>query len=210
MNSNTDQIPAGYRRDHRGRLWPENTVKPLDALRDEMVCKLHAEAVALHQQLASFQERAMGEIAAFLELSHTEYGVRRGGRKGNVRLLSFDGELRVELVIAESIAFDERLAAAKRLIDECLREWAEGTPPELRALVEDAFRVDQHQQLRPTQILSLRRYDITDPRWLEAMRAIAESVQVTGTKAYLRFSQRTPDGAGYRQLALDLPGLGKE
>jgi hypothetical protein len=34
--------------------------------------------------------------------------------------------LKIQRNIAEHIVFDERLQAAKQLIDECLKEWTEG------------------------------------------------------------------------------------
>jgi hypothetical protein len=35
----------------------------------------------------------------------------------------------------DRIAFDERLQAAKSLIDECLADWTENARPEIRAII---------------------------------------------------------------------------
>ena len=45
------------------------------------------------------------------------------------------------VAVNESIQFDERLLAAKELIDECIQEWSKDSREELRALVNDAFYV---------------------------------------------------------------------
>lgn len=199
-------IPPGHWKDAKGRLVPEGNIKPIDRVRDELVRELWIKAEAVHKAIAEFKLAVFADIAAFVELSANEYGVNLGGNKGNVTLLSFDGELRVQRAIAENITFDERLQAAKVLIDECLREWTFDARKEAAVLIQEAFRVDASGNIRTGSVLALRRYDITDPRWLRAMNAIGDAVQVVGSKSYVRFHRR--DGHGqYQALSLDIAGV---
>ncbi|WP_337050261.1 DUF3164 family protein, partial [Serratia fonticola] len=71
---------------------------------------------------------------------------------------------------------------AKDIIDECVMEWSEGANANLRAIIFDAFEVDKAGKLSVSRILSLRRIKIDDPRWLTAMEAISESLQVAVSK----------------------------
>lgn len=103
--------------------------------------------------------------------------------------------------------FDERIQAAKVLIDECLNEWSEGSRPELRALIERAFNVDKEGNLNTSRILGLRRVDIKDKRWLNAMQAISESVQVVSSKAYVRIYERVGDTDTWKPISLDIAGV---
>lgn len=206
MHAHTTPAPAGHRQDAKGRLVPESQIRPIDKCRDELVRELFAKAEAVHQVLADFKRTAFADIAAFVELSAAEYGVSLGGEKGNVSLLSFDGGLRVQRAIAETIVFDERLQAAKALIDECLKEWTADARPEIALLVQDAFRVDGAGNIRTGSVLALRRLDIADARWRRAMEAIGEAVQVVGSKSYVRFHQRDANGQ-YQALSLDLAGV---
>ncbi|AGG89894.1 DUF3164 family protein [Rhodanobacter denitrificans] len=199
-------IPAGHRRDARGALWAESQIKPIDRTRDELVRELWAKAEAVNKALREFKLAAFADIEAFVDLSANEYGVSLGGNKGNVQLLSFDGELRVQRAIAERIVFDERLQAAKKLIDECLTEWTKGARPEIALLVQDAFRVDSAGNIRTGNVLALKRLAIEDERWLRAMEAIGDAVQVVGSKSYIRFYRRQPNGR-YQALSLDLSGV---
>ncbi|KAF1009088.1 MAG: hypothetical protein GAK28_00721 [Luteibacter sp.] len=199
-------LPAGHRRDAQGRLVPVSKIKAIDRLRDELVRELFAEAEQAQAQLAAFKRKAMETIDTFVQMSAEQYGVSLGGRKGNVTLLSFDGEIRVLRAIAESIQFDERLQAAKALIDECLAEWTVGARPQIATLIQDAFRVDATGKLRTGSILTLRRLDITDERWQRAMQAIADAVQVIGSKSYVRFQRRDEHG-DYQHLSLDFAGV---
>lgn len=204
MNHHT--IPEGHRIDSQGRLVPEANIKAIDKMRDDLVHELFKKAEQVNKVLADFKIEAFTAIAAFIELSGEQYGVKLGGNKGNVTLLSFDGEQRVQRAIAEHIQFDERLQAAKALIDECLRDWIKGSRPEITTLVNDAFRVDQQGKLRTGSILALRRLDIHDARWRRAMDAIGDAVQVIGTKSYLRFHYRDANGQ-YQSLSLDIAGV---
>jgi hypothetical protein len=199
-------IPAGHRRDAKGRLVPEAQIKPIDRTRDELVRELYAKAEALNKAMREFKLAAFADIAAFVDLSAGEYGVSLGGNKGNVQLLSFDGELRIQRAIAERIVFDERLQAAKELIDECLTEWTEGARPEIALLVQDAFRVDSAGNIRTGNVLALKRLAIEDERWQRAMEAIGDAVQVVGTSSYVRFYRRATNGS-YQALSLDLSGV---
>lgn len=199
-------IPQGFRQDAQGRLIPLAHIKPIDLARDELVQEIVQKAKAVSSEIAAFKTGTFGDIEAFVQLSAEQYRVRLGGKKGNVQLLSFDGRYKVLRAIQESIAFDERLQAAKSLIDACLTEWTEGARSELRALINDAFRVDQAGNIRTGQVLSLRRLAIDDPRWQQAMSAIAEAVQVVGSKSYVRVYERDANGE-YRPIALDIAGV---
>lgn len=195
--------PAGYMKDASGRLVPVETVKPIDIERDKLVAEIVAKAKVLSNQIATFKGAAFGDIGAFVELSAEQYGTRVGGNKGNVTLMSFDGRFKVLRAISEHLRFDERLMAAKALIDECIHDWAQGSTPELQVLVNDAFNVDKQGNINTVRVLALRRLEIADERWQLAMKAISESIQVVGSKTYLRIYERDAKGE-YQPIALDV------
>lgn len=205
----THEPMTGCRLNALGHWVPEDRIKTIDLLRDELVRKLVAEAEALSQLIAKAKADFHSQIAAFVELSAAEYRVHRGGKKGNVTLVSYDGQYKVERAIAELILFDERLQAAKALIDECLNDWTTDARTELRAIVQDAFRVDQQQQLRVQQILGLLRFEISDERWIRAMAAIKDSIQVIGSKSYVRFYRRV-GASSWRRISLNAANAGEE
>lgn len=201
------QIPPGYWPDARGNLIPVDAIKPIDKERDALVKELVEKAKALNSLLQMFKQEAFGDIAAFVELSAEQYGVKWGGRVGNIQLLSFDGRYKVLRAIQESITFDERLQAAKALIDQCLTEWTQDARPELKAIVNRAFTADKQGNISTNAVLSLRRYEFTDSRWGTAMQAISDSVQITGSKSYIRLYERVGDSDQYRAVVLDIAGV---
>ena len=203
MKTESTQVPDGYMQDTQGRLVPTEMVKEIDRTRDELVRDLVARAEPLRRDLAAYRTTAMDDIEAFIELSSERFGAKLGGSKGNVTLMSFDGEYKIMRAIDEYTVFDERLQVAKVLIDECIHEWAADSRPEIRTLINDAFQVDKTGKVNTMRVLGLRRLDIQDTRWKKAMDAIGESLQTVGSKTYIRIYQRQSDGS-YRQLPLDV------
>ena len=196
-----------YWRDAKGNLTPAELVKEIDKARDALVHEWVERGRDLSKAISHFKEGIFGDVQAFIELSAEKYGAKVGGNKGNVTLFSYDGKYKIQRAINESLQFDERIQAAKVLIDECLNEWSEGSRPELKALIERAFNVDKEGNLNTSRILGLRRVEIQDSRWQNAMQAISESVQVVSSKAYVRMYERVGDSDKYVPIALDVAGV---
>lgn len=200
----TNSIPTGYKQNAAGHLIPIETIKPIDIARDELVQEIVGKAKTLNGQIREFKSQAFADIAAFVQLSAEQYQAKLGGQKGNVTLLSFDGKYKVVRAIAEHIQFDERLQAAKALIDDCITDWSQGSRPEIRVLVNDAFQVDKEGNINTGRVLGLRRLEIGDDRWRQAMAAIGEAVQVVGSKSYVRVYERDDTSGEYRPIPLDV------
>ena len=57
------------------------------------------------------------------------------------------------------------------------------------------------------RVLALRRLDIRDEKWQKAMMAIGESLQVVGSKEYVRFYERVGDSDQYQPINLDVAAV---
>jgi len=206
---NESIIPAGYRRDAQGRLVPETMIAPIDLARDALVGELLTKAKAVGAVLRDFKAEAFGDIQAFVDLSFEQYGITpRGGKgKGNLTLVSFDGRYKIQVAVAEHIAFDERLQAAKCLIDVCITDWSHDSRPEIKVLVQDAFQTDKEGKINMGRVLGLRRLDIRDEKWQQAMKAISDSIRVVGSKSYVRFYERIGNSDQYQAISLDVAAL---
>ncbi|MDI3325599.1 DUF3164 family protein [Pontibacterium granulatum] len=208
MNRAVQQhIPEGYMKDAKGRLVPIDTIDEIDLTRNDLVSELTGKAKQLQQQMRDFKLAVLGDIGAFVDLAAERYEIALGGKKGNVTLISFDGRLKIQRAIQEHITFDERLQAAKALIDNCIHRWSEGSALELKVLVDDAFQVDKEGQINTGRVLSLRRHKIDDEDWRKAMDAIADSIQVTGSKTYVRFYERVGQSERWEPIPLDLAAI---
>jgi hypothetical protein len=202
MNTNETK----HMTDSRGRLVPVQLVSELDQLRDQTVIRLVEEALKMKEILENFKRRIRDDIYTFIELSANHYGKSWGGKKGNITLTSFDGRYRLRVAASDSITFDERLQVAQEIIGACLDKWSDGVRPEIRLLVNDAFQVDKAGKINTARVLGLRRLDIQDPDWQKAMQAITDSIQIAGSKQYLRFYERDERGE-YHPIPLDIAAL---
>lgn len=195
-----------YMQDGKGRLVPKSNVREIDQLRDELVRDLITRVLSKQEELRQFKTHVFGELRSFVDLSAERFNVKMGGRKGNIQLSTYDGEYKVVIAVNEHINFDERLQVAKELIDQCITKWREGSRPEMQALINDAFYVDKQGQVSIARILGLRRLEIDDAKWRQAMEAITESIQVVSSKEYIRFYKRTADNS-WHPITLDFAAL---
>lgn len=191
-----------YKKNAAGHLVPVEQIEEIDLLRDEFVVRLVEQAKQQSETTQAFKKTIVDDFNAFLDLSAEKYGVIISEKQSNISLSSFDGKYKVLRQIAVRIEFDERLQAAKELIDRCLREWTKTADPNIRALINDAFQVDKKGQVNTQRILGLRRLKIEHPTWEKAMEAISASIEITGSCAYYRFYIRDDRGK-YKQVLLD-------
>ena len=201
------EVPEGCMQNAPWRLVPVDTIKDIDLSRNDFVIEYIEKAEEIQKTLRDFKMAALGDIGAFIDLSAERYHVNIGGKKGNVTLTSFDGRYRVQRAIAEKIAFDERIQAAQALIDQCKARWAEGSRNEVKVLIEDAFQVDKEGKISADRVLRLRRHKFDDPEWKQAMEAIADAIQVTGSKTYVRFYKRSGPDEKWEAISLDISKL---
>ena len=198
---------SDFMEDGQGRLVHIDQVKVIDKIRDDLVRRLVASAMELQQSMIHFKVMAMDEIDAFVDQSALEYDVRMGGKKGNMTLYTYDMNYKVMIQIAEYLVFDERLQVAKQMIDECFTSWTTDSRSEIKTIINDAFRVNQEGKIDTRRILALRRLEITDPLWQKAMQAISDSLQVAGSKSYIRIYQRIEQTKAWQVISLDLAAL---
>jgi len=67
--------------------------------------------------------------------------------------------------------------------------------------------VDKEGKLNTGRIIGLRRLAIDDPNWLRAMEAISDSMQVVGSKSYLRVYERAVSDDKWSAVSMDLAVL---
>jgi hypothetical protein len=192
--------------DAQGRQVPVELVKEIDKLRDQTVRAIMGRTFAARDALAKFKRGMWEDIQSFLDISAEQHKVSYGGKKGNISLTTYDGRYKVIVAVSDNLQFNEKLQVAKTLVDNCITRWSEGSRPEIKTLVDDAFQVDKQGNINTNRILGLRRLAIADPEWGEAMQAISDSVQVVSSKTYMRFYERREDGS-YAQIPLDVAAL---
>lgn len=208
MTQTKINVQEGFMLNARGGLDPVALVKDVDKLRDDMVHEIVNESIQKHKELQEMKKRFFSTINAFVCLSAEKYNLNYGGKKGNMTFVSYDGMYKVVVSVNENIFFDERLQIAKELIDQCIQDWATDSRNEIKALIQDAFYVGKSGKLDKNRILGLRRLDIQDERWQKAMTAISDSIQIAGSREYIRIYERDPNNSDkYNLINLDIAAL---
>lgn len=193
-----------YLPDARGGFTPVEMVKPQHQLEDQAVRKIMGYARELSAQVARFKGHTFDDLSALDDLLAEEYGVKRGGQKGNRTYMTHDGLMKVQVAIADQIDFGPELQQAKALIDECLKEWTDDGRAEIRAIVLRAFKVEKEGQINKAELFSLLRLQIEDERWQNAMAAIHDAIRITGSKQYSRFYERASATSRWTAVTIDL------
>ncbi len=189
-------------KDTKGAWVPEGNIRAVDLLRDDVVRDVIKIVKNLSKNIAEHKEQIESEIADFIELSASQYGVTTSTVKGTTSYKTLDGRYEIMIAMSDYMEFNEEISSAKELVDKCLKKWTVGANKNLVAIVNDAFKVDKKGMLDTRRILSLRTYDIDDPDWKLAMEAISNSLTVGRTKKYIRFYETLENGAK-KQIPLD-------
>ena len=188
----------------QGHLVPVDRVDPVDKLRDDTVREIVCRAKELSGSLRDERAKMLDSVAAMVAIAGEEYGAKIGGEKGNVTLHSFDGKMKVQRAMQDRITFDERLQAARALINECLRDWSEGANANLRAIVDAAWETDKDGNVSTSRILGLRAIKgMDDVRWEQAMKALTDSMQVVYSKSFIRVYEKDQHGE-FQPIPLDI------
>jgi hypothetical protein len=75
--------------------------------------------------MKEFKNNSFADIAAFVDLSANEYGVKLA-EKVTSHSSTFDGRYKIQRAMADRLAFDERMQAAKSfIVMQCLADWTE-------------------------------------------------------------------------------------
>ncbi len=192
--------------DPAGQPVPPKYVRPEDKKKDALVERLHKAAMSINKRLADFRQKVLDDVEKYLSDLAEHYDVDARTKEGNKMLSNFSSNLRMEVRIAKYIEFDERLALAKEIIDDCIRKWSKGSDDKIKALVMEAFKVDKKGNIDRDRVLGLKRLNIKDRDWEKAMEIIYDSIVVVGSRAYLRFSVKGEDGR-WETIPLDIAAV---
>ncbi|MEN8134301.1 MAG: DUF3164 family protein [Thermodesulfobacteriota bacterium] len=196
--------------DSMGDAVPARHVQKTDKKRDAMVERLFKKAQTVHQQLAALRSLIDRQVDYFLTASAAEAGMELNNPGGNYTFPNFSGNRRLIIKTNACIDFDERLQFAKTKIDSCLDRWSKGGDSNLRAVVFDAFQVDLKGRVDIKRILRLRKLQIKDREWREAMDLITVAITITGRKTYCHFQVRKNRDSEWETIRLDLAGVSGE
>jgi hypothetical protein len=188
--------------------WVHPDLVPADKkLEDELVGKLITGAHRVHEVVKEFKNNSFEECYGYVELLRQNYNLDRMEKSssGSVTLKSYDGSQEVIISVQKIISFDQKLSLAKEKIDEYLEMKTKNSDAEIRTIITRAFDI-KGGKVDTKQILSLKQYEITHPKWIEAMKMIDDATEIAGTKSYIRFRERDEAGE-MKTIILDFAAI---
>jgi len=191
-------------RDEDGRWVPVTLIRTAKQLEDGLVRIIATGALSLSLSLSRFKTMSFAEALGLIELIASKHNVTLTGKRGDIYLYSHDREWMVSVTGQDKVTFDPSIAIAQQMLSEWLS--AEDASADLKAIVAQAFALDEQKRLRVQEILRLRRYDVQHPKWKAAMDVIAQSMETIGKREYLRVHRRNAAG-GYVLVPLDLASV---
>ncbi len=189
--------------DSKGDAIPVKYIDPIEKKRDQLVESLILKAQKLNKQIIKFKKDSLAEIEKYIRDTEKKYGIKVQTKEGNKILSSFSNTEKIMVKVNKCMDFDDRLALAKALIDECIKRWSKGSDDKIKLLIEDAFRVDKQGNIDKERILSLRKIKIKSKDWQKAMEIIADSIRVVGKRTYIIFMTKN-DKEIWESIALDI------
>jgi len=208
-SQNSPQVPEGFMRNRKGHLVEESMIDAYDLEMDAFVNKHIARAIEIQEIIRSFKTEVSEDCVSFQELLEEKYGAKLGGKKGGVSFTSYDGEHQIRISVQDRITMGPELRVAEKLLKECAHEWAQGARSEVKAIINDLFETNKEGDISVSKILEFRRdyKNISaDERWIKGMEAIGDAIRVVGSKSYLNFKKRNPEGK-YHNIPLDIAKL---
>ena len=177
-----------------GAAVPLRHVSKYDRTRDAAVRRIYARFAKARQALEKVMAESLADLDAVAK-ARVEAGIDSGA-KGNIQVSSFDGLITVGLNVRYDIHLDQRAVLARELMFACARRIADKLNSDeaklLEVLIDEAFQPTRSGALPVARVLSLMRREVNDADWKEAKRLLADSMETSRGKSYLRVEAR-PD-----------------
>lgn len=188
----------------KGHQVPVSLVSAQDMLIDQTVKVIQGHSQTLMSQIARFRAHSFDDVNSLMALLAEKYEVKRGGPKGNVSFISFDGLTKIEIRVQDYIVFGPELQIAKALIDEYIAEVSDGVPDIVRELLNHSFDTEKVGHVNREKLYSLRRLNVDHPKWKRAMDAIADSMRVLESREFFQISTRKSPRDGFKAMPINL------
>lgn len=193
----------------RGNLIDIELVRPEHLKKHEAVETVFKEVEKLLDRMTKSKKKIIKKIIAYLAWQAKRNGID-DPQWEDVNLSNYPTTMRIMIKNNTSIEFDENLQLARKKIDECLDEWTSKANPNIKAIIDRAFKVGKKGFIDKGNIFGLFQLNITHPKWLEAMNLIRASMNETGKKEYVMFQKRDHQKAEFKTVNLNFSSLDVE
>lgn len=204
----TPEPAPGYVFVEDGQMKLETKLSDYERRREALLQPLAHEWIEKWLSIADLAARFNDAFDELEELNAPKQTKRvTAGKKPSLSVFLLDRSVRLSRARNDTVRYEEdKLLAAKALVDECVTRWSEGGRDEIRQLAEMSFTKNAKGEYSRSGMVRLRRMNSTDPLWEEAMNQIRKAEIVDGVTSYLLVSVRDKDGK-YHPLPMDIASI---
>ena len=177
----------------RGKYDPVRFINKIPKRRDTMVERVFRKIDKLQTRMLADKGVINGWIKEFVEFTEQHHGAAMS-EDANFDFTNYAGTMKIKVKISNVIKYDEQIHVAKSLIDKCFTKWGEGAHPNIRLIVNHAFKVDREGELNHQKMIELQSYEINNKDWKKAMEIITKSRRIDSRKRYITFQKKNGKG----------------
>lgn len=178
--------------DPQGLEIPPSRVSKEEKARERTIDRVFKEVWKLRKALIDGKEVITGEVEQHLDAFAK--AAKLDGWKGNATITNFQNTLKIERSVNELLDFTEEISLAQQKIAECIKKWSDKANRNLRLVVDDAFKTDSKGKLNKKRIIGLKRLEIEDETWQEAMQLIDDAIRIVDSRIYYTFHVKDETG----------------
>lgn len=189
--------------------WPRANLSTTGLLGNDLAIELVEDAKSLHDLMAEQKARMFQKAEQYVEAVLAEYNAKkRKNSRGTFTAESLDDRFKVELSIANLLRVNANVMAAHSLMTEVLNDLTEDVRPEIRMLLEAAYVPDEKTgRVSVERLKQVRNVSLPHPRWGEVLKAVADSIEVAGSRPYLRFYWREDRRDDWQPIVLQFSSI---
>lgn len=194
--------------DHKGNEIPANYIHKIDKQKHSLALKILKQAEKMNAMLAEFKNSTFAECDAIYQQMLDDAKItERKNAKGGYSIMTIDKAVKVQVIISETIHFNDYIDLAQAKVNEYLGIVTNGSNEEIKMLINQAFKTTKGK-MDTKRIIGLFSLKITHPVWVEAMELLKKSMDTNSSKRYIQIWKRREDNSGeYDAVKLDFASI---
>ncbi len=162
-----------------------------EIVREKVVNKAIKQAVKVSESLIKFNEEVVQLVDDYLEMVAEQYGEHW---QGAASITNFNQTERIDIKISKLIDFNEHFAIAEKKIFSYIEDLTENLSGDIVSIIKVAFSRNKKGFIDPKKILELKKLNIKNKVWKEAMELIDKSIYIKATNRYINFWIKNKQG----------------
>lgn len=202
-------VPEGFIINAKGDHIRIENVPELALLKDQLIKMFVNQAQEISETISSFKSLAFSELDTLCDIAAEEHGEKLGGKKGNIKITSYDGKFQIVKTLRDVHTLEEQMPLIKQLIGEVTAEWKGAASEDLKNVIDKVLKVKDEGVINMQNVRDLLGMNVKHPKWKQAMQLILDSLKVIDQRSYVNVYERGDDGR-YNLIPLSIAGVSIE